>query len=236
MRLVERSSRASDQFGAASDSAYRVIVVDDRTMPRIAARAMISHATDMLWVGEAASGAEAIALVRKVRPAVVLLDVEMHPMDGAETAKRLLAEDSTLTIVAWTVSDQGDDLLRMVDAGCHGYVLKDVGPDELCRALRAAIRRESPVPRRMLPDVLKRAARTIPPQSELDTSLTNREIETLRFMVRGLPAKRMATEMGIARSSVETHVRNIYRKLRVSSRGEAISAALKHGLINLKEL
>jgi len=215
---------------------FRVLVVDDRAMPRIAARAMISEAIDFECVGEAASGTEALRLVPALAPDVILLDVEMPGTDGAETATRMLALHPHLTIVAWTVSDSSDDLLRMINAGCHGYVLKDMGPDELQRALRAAIRRESPVPRRMLPEVLERAARLVRPASQVEAALTEREVQTLHLIARGTPSKRIAVEMGIARSSVDTHLRNIYRKLGVNNRGEAVSVALRLGVITLSDL
>lgn len=197
---------------------------------------MLGEAATLQYVGEASSAEEALDLLTSLRPEVVLLDVEMPGTDGAHTAVRLLERDPNLTIVAWTVSDQSDDLLRMVNAGCHGYVLKDVGPEELHRAISSAIRRESPVPRRMLPDVLRLAARQVPTSGQIDATLTDRETATLRLMVKGLPSKRMASELGIARSSVETHIRNLYRKLDVNSRSEAISTALKLGLISLSDL
>ena len=217
-------------------SKHRVLVVDDRAMPRIAARAMIAEAEDLEHVGEASSGEEAIRLVKALHPDVVLMDVEMPGMDGAATTGVLLEQRPDLTIVAWTVSDSSDDLLRMVNAGARGYVLKDVGPDELHRALRAAIRGESPIPRRMVPDVLARAARLVRQAPDIDSPLTEREIETLKLVARGVPSKRIATTMGIATSSVDTHLRNIYRKLGVNNRGEAVNAALRLGLINLSDL
>ncbi len=215
---------------------YRVLVVDDRAMPRIAAKAMLVGASDFVHVGEASSGEEAIAAIRALHPDIVLLDVEMPGWDGAETARRLLGLNPALTIIAWTVSDASDDLLRMIQSGCHGYVLKDVGPEELQRALRAAIRKESPVPRRMLPEVLLRAARQVVPVASAEATLTEREIQTLKLMAKGHPSKRMATAMGIARSSVNTHIRNIYRKLSVNSRAEAVNKALRLGLLSLSDL
>jgi two-component system, NarL family, nitrate/nitrite response regulator NarL len=215
---------------------YKVMVVDDRTMPRIAAKAMLSGAGDLKYVGEASSGAEALRLVEQLKPDVVLMDVEMEGMDGAETTSSLLKNHSGLVIVAWTVSDVGDDLLRMIQAGCAGYVLKDVGPDELHRALRAAIRGEAPVPRRMLPEVLRRAARQAPRGMKSDVGLTDREHEALRLLAKGLPTKRMAIQMGISTASVDTHLKNVYRKLGVNNRGEAVNVGLRLGLLSISDL
>jgi DNA-binding NarL/FixJ family response regulator len=215
---------------------FRVMVVDDRNLPRIAARTMLSGATDLVHVGEAGSGDEAIGMLASLKPDVVLMDVDMSGMDGDEATRRILADHPEVTVVAWTVSDSSDDLLRMVRAGCSGYVLKEVGPEELHRAIRAAVRKDSPVPRRMLPDVLRRAAAQTPPRSHIDVKLTPRELQTLRLLAKGLPAKTMAQEMGISLASVDTHLRHLYRKLMVNNRGAAINTGLKLGVLVLADL
>jgi DNA-binding NarL/FixJ family response regulator len=214
----------------------RVLVVDDRAMPRIAARAMLDAAADISHVGEAASGLEALEVATRVKPDLILMDVDMPGMNGPEAARRLLSTLPHVKILAWTVSDASDDLLRMIHAGCVGYVLKDVGPEELHRAIRAAIRNEVPVPRRMVPEVLRRAADQAPSKSDGNIALTEREQETLRWLAKGVPTKRIAAEMRISAASVDTHLRNVYRKLEVNNRGEALNAALKLGLIKLTDL
>ena len=96
--------------------------------------------------------------VESLKPDLVLMDVHMPEMDGPTAAKALLAKYPQTKIIAWTVSESSDDLLRMMQAGCSGYILKDAGPAELHAALMATLRSESPVPRRMIPDVLRRVA------------------------------------------------------------------------------
>jgi DNA-binding NarL/FixJ family response regulator len=164
------------------------------------------------------------------------MDVHMPQMDGPMTAKALLAKYPATKIVAWTVSESSDDLLRMIQAGCSGYVLKDVGPSELQRALLAAIRSESPVPRRMIPDVLRRVADSTPLSTHDKVSLTSREMQVLRGIAKGHTTKRLAKDLGLAAPSVETHLRNIFKKLDANNRGEAVSTALKVGLITLADL
>jgi DNA-binding NarL/FixJ family response regulator len=124
----------------------------------------------------------------------------------------------------------------MIQAGCSGYVLKDVGPSELQRALLAAIRSESPVPRRMIPDVLRRVAESTPLSTHDKVSLTSREMQVLRGIAKGHTTKRLAKDLGLAAPSVETHLRNIFKKLDANNRGEAVSTALKVGLITLADL
>jgi DNA-binding NarL/FixJ family response regulator len=202
----------------------------------MAARALLVTADSLRLVGEAASGAEALELVEALKPDLVLVDVHMPGMDGAATTRALLDRRRDLKIVAWTVSESSDDLLRMVRAGASGYVLKDVGPSELQRALMAALRSESPVPRRMIPEVLKRVAERTPISQPRDISLTSREMQILRAIAKGITTKRIARDIGLAVPSVESHLQNIFRKLAASNRGEAVSTALKIGLITLADL
>jgi two-component system nitrate/nitrite response regulator NarL len=172
----------------------------------------------------------------KLQPDLVLMDVHMPVMDGPTTVKALLARYPATTIVAWTVSESSDDLLRMMQAGCAGYVLKDVGPSELQRALLSALRSESPVPRRMIPEVLRRVSESTPLSSGDKVTLTSREMQVLRGVAKGHTTKRLAKDLGLAAPSIETHLRNIFKKLDAGNRGEAVSTALKLGLITLADL
>lgn len=187
-------------------------------------------------MGDASSGATALPMIERIRPDIVLMDVHMPLMDGPATAQSVLARFPDLKIVAWTVSESSDDLLRMMRAGCAGYLLKDAGPTELERALLAAIRSESPVPRRMIPDVLRRVANTPSTVSTSLINLTPREKQVLQGIAKGHTTKRLAKDLGLAVPSVETHLRNTFKKLGASNRGEAVSAALKAGLITLSDL
>lgn len=215
---------------------FRVLVVDDSIVPRAAARAMLGVASELRLVGEASSGAEALRIFDSLKPDLVLMDVHMPDMDGPATAKALLARAPETKIVAWTISESSDDLVRMIQAGCVGYVLKDSGPSELHRALLASLRSESPVPRRMIPEVLRRVADASPSTARANISLTLREAQILRAVAKGHTTKKIATDLGLKTPSVETHLGNIFKKLHASNRGEAVSAALKHGLITLRDL
>ena len=211
-------------------------MVDDSIVPRTAARAMLGSTTDLRHAGEASSGADALRAMEASKPDLVLMDVHMPDMDGPATAKALLAKYPGTKIVAWTVSDSSDDLLRMMQAGCSGYVLKDAGPAELRRALLSALRSESPVPRRMIPEVLRRVAESTPLSTQTNVSLTSREMQILRGVAKGNTTKRLAHDLGWKAPSVETHLRNIFKKLGAGNRGEAVSSALKLGLITLGDL
>lgn len=197
---------------------------------------MLASSSDLRFVGEASSGADALKAVDSVKPDLILMDVHMPEMDGPMTAQALLARYPNTKIVAWTVSESSDDLLRMMKAGCSGYVLKDVGPTELQRALLSALRSESPVPRRMIPEVLKRVTQSTHLAGASSVKLTSREMQVLRGAAKGHTTKRLAKDLGLASPSIETHLRNIFKKLGATNRGEAVSSALKLGLITLADL
>lgn len=210
--------------------------MDDSIVPRTAARAMLASSSDLRFVGEASSGSDALKAVDSVKPDLILMDVHMPEMDGPTTAQALLARYPNTKIVAWTVSESSDDLIRMMKAGCSGYVLKDVGPTEFQRALLSALRSESPVPRRMIPEVLKRVTQSTHLAGASSVKLTSREMQVLRGAAKGHTTKHLAKDLGLAPPSIETHLRNIFKKLGATNRGEAVSSALKLGLITLADL
>src|SRR5256885_4512476 len=177
---------------------------------------MLASTADLRHVGEASTGADALRAIDTLKPDLVLMDVHMPEMDGPATARAVLAKYPATKVVAWTVSESSDDLLRMIQAGCSGYVLKDVGPAELQRALLSALRSESPVPRRMIPDVLRRVAESTPLGVGAKISLTSREMQILRGVAKGHTTKRLAMDLGLRAPSIETHLHNIFKKLDAS--------------------
>ena len=214
----------------------RVLVVDDSVLPRVAAKAILADSVDLRLCGEATSGEEALSLMSSLKPDLVLMDVHMPGMDGPQTTRALLAQYPSTKVIAWTVSEASDDLLRMMQAGCSGYVLKDVGPAELRRALGAAVRSDNPIPRKMIPDVLRRLVAQTSLAQPSTVHLTSREMQILRGLARGWSTKRISREAGLAIPTVETHLGNLYRKLGVGNRGEAVSAGLRANLISLADL
>lgn len=230
---MDESSAAEGTIAARP----RVAVIDDRLMPRIAVRAMLESTGTFELVGEAASGEEGVRLCQRLHPNLVLLDVDMPGMDGAATAKAILRLDPPHpVIVAWTVSDSSEDLIRMIRAGCSGYALKDSGPAELDRALLTALEGEMPVPRKLIPEVIARAVAPSERMASAPPDLSPRELEVLRLAARGATTKEVAKALQISRRSVDAHLSNVYRKLDVINRGQAVRHALLHGLIGADEI
>lgn len=184
---------------------------------------------DLELVGEAASGEEAVKLCSRLRPDVVLMDLVMPGIDGA-TATKKIREDCPDTQVIVLTSFKEDDLVQgALEAGAIGYLLKNVGADELATAIRRA-REGSPTLAPEAAQVLMRAATHKEEETE-DYGLTARELEILRAMVQGLSNPEIAERLVVSRSTVKFHVSNILMKLGVGSRTEAVALALQRGLV-----
>jgi DNA-binding NarL/FixJ family response regulator len=155
----------------------RVLLVDDHPVVRTGVRGMLAAEPDIEVVGEAGSGADAIASAAELRPDVVLMDLRMPDLDGVAATDRILAADGTIRVVVLTTYETDADILRAVEAGAAGYLLKDASPEELSRAIRAAARGETV----LAPLVAARLVRSVRRPSA-STPLSAREIEVLRLV------------------------------------------------------
>lgn len=207
----------------------RVLVVDDNTTARMGARALLDATSAFACVAVAASGYEALDLVATVRPDLVLMDVHMDGMRGAEATRKLRHTAPSIPIVAWTSSTDSDDLVEMMHAGCVGYTLKDLGPSELEKALTLALKGETPVPRQVVTNVLRKMR---PPQpTRTDIHLTARERQILRLMSEGMLTKEIAHICGLSTKAVEAHSTTLYVKLEAKNRSQAVAHAIEWGVL-----
>ena len=195
---------------------------------------MLSTAAEFEVVGDASNSEGALRDLPRLKPDLVLIDVEMPGMDGAVLASRLRRLVPEAKLLAWTVSEAGDDLVRMLAAGCCGYVLKDCGAEEMRRALLAALRDDAPIPRKMVHELIGRVVQTAPDVPP--PRLTKRETDVLRQLARGLARKEIASQLGISIASVDSHFKSLYVKLDASSQTEALTTALRIGIISLSDL
>ena len=212
---------------ASVDSAgrIRVLVADDHPVVRTGLAAVIAQEQDLLLVAEAEDGARAVALFREHRPDVVVMDLRMPLMDGIQAIRTLTAEFPGARILAMTTYEGDADIRRALDAGARGYLLKDMLLSEVITAIRAVQRGE-----RVIPAAVAVRLAEFPERSDL----TEREVEVLQLVARGLSNKEVAKAIGRMDETVKIHLKNIFTKLGVADRTEAVTVALARGLIHLE--
>lgn len=207
------------------DTKYRVMLIDDHALFRKGVGQIISSDPHFEVVGEASSGQEGLVLAEQLRPDMLLIDLNMKGMNGLETLRRLKATDLNATYVVLTVSDAEDDLLEALRAGADGYLLKDMEPEHLCANLLKAASGVT-VLQESLTEVLKNALLEPTAKITSDAALTEREHEILECLADGLNNKTIARKLGISDTTVKVHIKNLLRKLNLTSRLEA--AVWKH--------
>jgi len=205
----------------------RVILADDHPVVRSGIRAELDGADGIEVVGEASSGDEAIRLVEELRPDVLVSDVVMPGMDGVEVARLLREKHPELRILALSAYDENAFVFGLLSAGAMGYVLKEEALDTIVEAIRAASRGESWLSPRVAAKVMKRGIGTE------EVPLTERELEVLRLMAKGLSNKGIASELFISERTVKFHISNILSKLGVFSRTEAVLYAIRRGWVRV---
>lgn len=204
----------------------RVLLVDDHKMVRAGLESMLAAAADLVVVGSAADGEQAVALAAATRPDIVLMDLSMPGVDGVASTRRIVAANPAVSVVVLTSFSDWQRILGALDAGAVGYLLKDLEPAELLAGIRAAARGESPLHPKAARALL--TARTARPGAE--STLTEREREVLGLVVRGLANKQIARMLGISERTVKAHLSSVFGRIGVSDRTAAALWAERHGL------
>ncbi len=205
----------------------RLLVVDDHPVVRAGMVAVLGEEDDFEVVGEAANGAEALGLVPRLRPDVVLMDLRMPVMDGAEATARITAQPQPPQVLVLTTYDTDADIVRAVEAGARGYLLKDAPTDVLADAIRRAARGETV----LAPPVAARLADRL--RAPARPELTGREVQVLGLVARGLSNADIGKQLFIGEATVKTHLIRAFAKLGVTDRTAAVTAAYASGLIEL---
>ncbi len=227
-----------------SGAQIRVVLVDDHAVMRAGFRMILEAAGDVVVVGEAGDGVDGIAAVRRLRPDVVFMDVQMPVLDGLEATRRIVSDpELSAAVVVVTTFDRDDYLFHALEAGASGFLLKNAGPEELTAAVRVAAAGDA----LLAPEVTRRviarfagataAASATPAAAGPDgdrtgpeAALTDREREVLRLLARALSNAEIARELFIGEATVKTHVSNVLIKLGARDRVAAVVYAHRHGL------
>lgn len=211
--------------------AIRVVIADDHNVVRKGIRDLLSDEDDITVVGEARNGQEAVDLALALRPDVVVMDIAMPELTGVEATRQLRAQAPGVRVLVLTAYDDDPYIYGLLDAGATGYILKTAESREIVRAVRATAAGQSALDPAIAPRLIARLSQ---PPAGGDT-LTERELEVLRRAARGLTNKQIGADLAISDRTVQNHLANIYAKLGVASRTEAVTAALQRQLIKLSE-
>ncbi|KSW20728.1 response regulator transcription factor [Cellulomonas sp. B6] len=203
----------------------RVVVADDHPVVRSGLVALLGLEADLEVVGEADDGAQAVTLARELRPDLVLMDLRMPGTDGAEATARIVAELPDVRVLVLTTYETDTDILRAVEAGATGYLLKDTPRAQLVAGVRAAARGESA----LSPSVARRLVQQV--RGDGGERLTPREREVLAGVARGLSNAAIGRELFIAEATVKTHLLRAFAKLGVDDRTRAVTVAIERGIL-----
>jgi len=214
----------------------QVVIIDDHPVVRAGMRTVLDTAADITVVAEGASGADALHLVNKHHPDVLVLDVNLPDINGVEVTRHLREQNTSTAILILTVHDDKQTIFGLLENGATGYVLKDEALETLTIAVRAAARGESWLSPTVARQVVRRAVEQTQSPSPAEPSahsLTPREMQVLRLLAQGLDNATIAQELVITKRTVQNHVSNIYGKLNAASRTEAALYAIRHGLVQV---
>jgi two-component system nitrate/nitrite response regulator NarL len=216
------------------DEPLRILLVDDHVLFRKGISSLLKGHKNMVVVGEAGDGREAVVQARETMPDVILMDINMPRQDGLETTRLIKQEMPHVQIVILTVSEDDEHLFEAIKSGAKGYLLKKLEPDQLFNMLEGVQRGEAPISGVMAAKILQeftQSEQNVLNRSESVDELTPREIEVLEQIVAGATNQEIAKNLHITKNTVKIHLRNILEKLHVQNRIQAAVHAVRKGLV-----
>jgi NarL family two-component system response regulator LiaR len=218
-----------------TESKINVLIVDDHQVVRQGLRTFLELQPDILVVGEAGDGQAAVEMARQLQPDVVLMDLVMPYLDGIAATRQVKSLGSNIEVIVLTSFTEDEKVFPAIQAGASSYLLKDVSPEELVEAIRAAHRGESRlhpnIARKLMEQVVQQAG---PARHSLPEELTGRELDVVRLVAQGRSNHEIAQALVISEKTVKTHVSNILGKLQLEDRTQLAIYAIKHGLVDVE--
>ncbi len=216
----------------------KVLIADDHALFREGTRSLIEQEKDMEVAGEASDGAETVKLVKDLHPHVVLMDIAMPKVNGIEATRQIKADYPATAVLILTAYDNDQYIVALLEAGAAGYLLKNVSGADLVNAIRAVHAGEAVLHPTIAQKVFSRLGSSgrQPPTTALAAELSDREMEILKLAARGMSNQDIATQLYLSRRTVQAHLANIFRKMDVGSRTEAVLQALRKGWLGLDDL
>jgi DNA-binding NarL/FixJ family response regulator len=221
MSAAKKASKAKD---TRKKTRIGILIADDHSVLRQGLVSLIGFEPDMMVVGEASNGPEAVDLWRERRPDVILLDLRMPELDGVGVIRQIRAEDENTRIIVLTTFDGDEDIYRAIQAGAKGYLLKDVPREALIDSIRRVYAGETCVPVHLANKLAERIR---------GGGVSKREIDVLKLMAQGKSNKEIGSALFVSAGTVKSHVKSIFAKLNVNSRAEAVANAAHRALIQL---
>ncbi|MGH2510667.1 MAG: response regulator [Ktedonobacteraceae bacterium] len=213
----------------------RVLLADDHALVREGTRRLIEAESDLKVIAEAASGEEAVEATRRLRPDIAIMDIAMPGMGGIAATRAIKVECIETAILVLSAYDDEPYLVALLEAGAAGFLLKNVHGCELVEAIRAIARGEAILQPALAERVMRQLSTDPAAPRPFSDLLSEREFVVLRYAARGLPNKEIAHRMNLSIRTVHSHLANIFMKMRVGSRTEAVLRALRQGLISLQD-
>lgn len=207
----------------------RLVIADDHPVVRAGLQGMLASQPDFEIVGEATTGVEAVTLTAALRPDVVLMDLRMAELDGVAATAAIRKQQLSTPVLVLTTYDSNADILRAIEAGATGYLLKDTPRDQLFSAIRTVAQGQSA----LAPSVATRLLQHI--HAPVGEALSTREIEVLSLVARGASNKEIARGLHISEATVKSHLIHIFSKLGVADRTAAVTVGLERGLLHLTQ-
>jgi len=208
----------------------RVLIADDQRAVREGLAMLVGLTDDIQVVGTAANGVEAVALANELRPDVVLMDLRMPEMEGADATRTIRTAQPDVNVLVLTTYADDDSLFPALQAGAHGYLTKDASAEEIERAIRAVANGNAHLDPAIQQRLVTAVLATTGPAPTLPDDLTTREVEVLRLIAAGLSNTEIAAALVLSAATVKTHINHIFQKTGARDRAQAVRYAYQHGL------